>query len=217
VLLICALAVAANLLTILLFSNLMIPLFWDTLFTVAVAFALGLFPGIAVAVLTWAMNAIFLPYGSFHPFVFVSIAEVFLVCLLKPLAFEEQSWTRNPTIPERKATYVAIVSAQLFVLYIVCAVAASVIGGSIAFLYYMVWDRGIPSFFIAVNAFRWNFLQGGSPVLLADILPRIQINIVGRFMSIFGGYFISLIIKQAVKVFLSKTISPDGTRRVPGP
>jgi len=32
-------------------------------------------------------------------------------------------------------------------------------------------------------------------VFLADILSRVQVNIVSRFIVIFGGYFISLGIK----------------------
>ena len=190
----CTLAVVANLLSIFFKTILEAPLFLDTIFTVAVTFALGLFPGIAVAVLTWVLYGI--SSGPFHPFVFVAIAEVLLVSLLKPPFFEALSWTQNPALPERKTTYIVIVTSQLFVLYVVCAVVVSVFGGALAFLYYTVWNRDTPSFLIAVNAFRWNFLQGGSPVFLADILSRIQTNMVSRFIVIFGGYFVSLGIRR---------------------
>ena len=174
-------------------------MFVDTIFTAAVAFTFGFFPGSAVAVLTWLLYGLLFSHGHFHPFIFVALAEVLLVSLLKPPASESLSWMQNSAIPERKTTYVAIVSAQLFVLYIVCAAAASVLGGIISFLHYTVWGRDIPSFFIAVNAFRWNFLQGGNSVFWADILSRVQVNMVSRFIVVFGGYFISFGIKRLLK------------------
>ena len=193
--LVCLLALAVNLFLIRLFQDTHVPLFLDTIGTVAVAFAFGLVPALAVAVLTWFLYGMLFQLGTLHPFVFVAIAEVLLVSRLKPPASESLSWMQNSAIPERKTTYVAIVSAQLFVLYIVCAIAASTLGGAIAFLHYTVWGRDTPSFYIVVNAFRWNFLQGGNPVFLADTLSRVQVNIVSRFIVIFGGYFISLGIK----------------------
>jgi len=195
-LLICALAVAANFLAIQIRALHEVPLFIDTIFTVAVALALGVFPGIAVAVLTWVATGI--QIGYFYPFVFVAIAEVLLVCWLKPISPKTQDWIRHNT-HEGKTARLVIVSAQLLVLYIVCAIVASVLGGVIAYFYYTVLGRDVYTFWTAVNAFRRNFLQGGSPVFLADVFSRVQINIVDRFVAIFGGYFVSLAIVNFLK------------------
>ena len=54
--LICALAVAANVLVMLFWHLLWFPLFVDTIFTVVVTFVLGIVPGLVVATLTWATD-----------------------------------------------------------------------------------------------------------------------------------------------------------------
>ena len=78
---ICALAVAANMFLILLRNFLWVPVFFDTVFTVAVTFAMGLFPGILVAVLTWLVDGLLsISVQTFHPFLLVAFVEVALVC-----------------------------------------------------------------------------------------------------------------------------------------
>jgi len=46
------------------------------------------------------------------------------------------------------------------------------------------------------DIFKLGFLRHNAPVLAAGILSRIPINIVDRFIVIFGGYGISLIFRK---------------------
>ena len=197
---ICALAAAGNALLMMLRHFLWVPLFVDTVFTIAVAFALGPLPAIAVALLTWVADGA-IPIGTqpFHPFVIVAIVEALLVWRLRPISPWPSFRAQDPALPERRPVHAVLVSSQLLVLYVICVAVASIFGGAISYFYYTVWNRDMSYMFTAVNIFRRNFLLGGSPVFLADLLSRIQVNVVDRFIVIFGGYFVSLLITAFVR------------------
>jgi hypothetical protein len=100
------------------------PLFLDTVFTAAIAYTAGPIPGISVAVLTWLLPGIY--YKSLDFFVICSVVEVLLICAFKPPA---------PVIPdfapkEKVIASYAGLAAKLMVLYILCAIAISVLGGA---------------------------------------------------------------------------------------
>jgi len=165
-------------------SFLEVPLFLDTVFTAAIAFAFGLVPGIFVAVLGYVITCIY--YGRFHFFVLCTIAEVLLICALKPA---------TPAIPyfalrERiTATYTGL-AARLIILYIVCAITVSVLGGIID--YATGWLLGIHLYYFSPeDTFRPALVVADLPLVVENILARIPVNIVDRFIVIFGGYFIS--------------------------
>ena len=181
--LICVLAVAGNIFFILVRDTPWLPLFVDTIFTVAVTFALGLFPGLAVAVLTWAVDGARWIY--IHPFVIVSIVEVLLVHRLRPIDSGEQS--RGP---EKRMTYIVGIFVRLILIYAACVVAVSVSGGVIDFLYHTVLGMERTPY-VALNALRMAFLREGIPTLAANILARLQINMADRFIVVFGGYLVS--------------------------
>ena len=176
----CILAFLLNLLLSTFVMNfLMFPLFLDTVFTAAIAFAFGPIPGIIVAVLTWLFPCIY--HGGFNPFVLCSIAEVLLVCALKPPAVDIPDFA-----PKEKviASYIALAS-RLMLLYIICAITISVLGGLIDYL------SIYPVYFSVEDNFKPALIMNGLPVLAVNILSRIPVNIVDRFIVIFGGYFIS--------------------------
>jgi len=196
--LICALAIAANLVLFRTFLWWM-PLFVDTVFTVAVAFALGLLPGFAVAILTWAADGV-LGVGAqpFHPFVVVAAVEVGLVCALRPAEppardgrFSRVPFFRehDPDIRDEKIVALLDVGWRLLILYFACVLAASVIGGVIDLFYHTMWGASRP-YHIGINAFRLALLQEGVPALYANILSRVQINLIDRLFVVFGGYFV---------------------------
>jgi|GEM_PF-421821 len=200
---ICILAIGANLLVMVFRHLQQHPLFIDTVFTVAVTFALGLVPGIAVAVLTWIADGIIgSAWQPFHPFVLVAIAEVFLVYALRPAdlplsqvsVFKEQ----NPAIRDRRLVAIFGVFMRLAMIYIVCAIVASVLGGVIDFLYHTVWGAQRP-YYIGLNAFRMALSQDGVPVILAEILSRFQVNVIDRLIVVSGGYIVSRMIIRLVK------------------
>ena len=113
----CVFAAVMNFLLSYFFMNfLKFPLFLDTVFTVAVAFSAGLIPGIIVALLSQLVPYIY--FIGFNFYVLCSIAEVFLVCALKPVTPEISGYA-----PKEKifASYTGV-AAKLFLLYIVCAI-----------------------------------------------------------------------------------------------
>lgn len=204
--LICALAAAANLLLMALRDTLQLPLFVDTVFTVAVAFALGVVPGIAVALLTWAADgALGIGNQPFHPFVLVAIAEVFLARALRPAepqaALSPQGpvyGARDSAMRDRRTTALLGVFARLVLVYVACVISASVLGGVIDFLHRTVMgaDHTYPT---AINVLRMAFSREGIHVLPANVLSRVIANMVDRLFVVFGGYFASRLIARAVE------------------
>jgi hypothetical protein len=51
-------------------------------------------------------------------------------------------------------------------------------------------------YFSAEDTVKINLLQSGIPVLVMNILSRIPVNVVDRFIVIFGGFGIAIIIKK---------------------
>jgi len=191
--LLCILAVAGNF-----FLNnfcvyyVKFPLFLDTVFNVALTFAAGLIPGLVTALLSYvALNSWAI---GFYPFILCSIVEVLLVWRLMPVS-REMKQSEKAALPAA-FSYIGVFT-RLMVLYIVCSLAISVLGGVIDYLHYTVLSNSKLSF-SAEDAFKISLLRSGIPVLAIDILSRIPVNIVDRFIVIFGGYFISRPIKQII-------------------
>lgn len=205
----CALAVGANyMLNTLSVFILKLPLFLDTVFTCAVTFAAGPVAGIAVAVLTTI--AIFFRDRSTCLFVLCSIAEVLLVWLMKPgpRGFRRKGADPSPNLPETKAAFVSTF-AVLLLLYIAACVTVSFLGGILDFILYEVLSE-TKLHYSPEDTFKMGLLRSGPPILAANILSRIPINIVDRFIVIFGGFALSrAAIKAHRAVFdvVSKTIA----------
>lgn len=188
----CLLAVGANfLLTRFKGDVLALPLYLDTLFTCAVTFAAGLLPGICTAVLT-ATTFPYIFYGIHKDTLFVicSIAEVLLV------------WSFRRRLSEEKGApaQVSFVSkvAILFILAVFACIIASFLGGVIDFFLFNFW--GETKFqYSPEDRFKLGLLRGNMPLLQASILSRLPINIVDRFIVIFGGYSVSLGIRKFLK------------------
>jgi hypothetical protein len=175
------------LLNTLCFRVLKIPLFLDTAFTAAVSFAAGPVPGIATALLTYA--AIGARDGVLTPFILCSIAEVLLICRMSPARPFRWRLRDTQAEPQPLAAVTVSVFAKLILLYVAAAFMVSVMGGVIDYLYHNMWLMDKP-YFSSEDTFKINLLQRGIPLLLVNILARIPINIVDRFIVIFGGYFV---------------------------
>jgi len=190
---VCILAAFMNTLLSSFFINyLRFPLFVDTVFTAAVTFAFGLIPGIITAVLGWLIPSIY--HGTFNFFVLCSIAEVLIITALKP---------KTPDIPvftpkEKIIAFYTVVAARLMILYIICALAISILGGFINLLPQIAY--GIYTDYFGVDdLFKLGLIMNNLPTLAVNILSRIPINIVDRFIVIFGGYLISRALVKLVK------------------
>jgi hypothetical protein len=196
----CALAVGANyLLNTLSVFILKLPLFLDTVFTCVVAFAAGLVPGIAAAVLTTAV--IFVRDNGTFLFVLCSITEVFLVWLMNPHS-KNSPWgfRRKSADPFPSAARTSFISTftALLLLYIAACITISVLGGILGFILYdVLLTRKL--YYSPEDTFKMGLLHNGPPILVTNILSRIPINIVDRFVVIFGGFSLSLAVKRSIK------------------
>ena len=191
--LLCVLAAGANfLLNTLSVYFIKIPLFLDTVFTAVVSFTAGVFPGIITAL--FSFTALCIRNGNFDPFILCAIAEVLLICGLKP----KHPGKRHPGLPATVLNSFVSVFARLMVLYIVCTITISVLGGLIDFFYYTVWANP-KLYFSAEDTFKMGLLRSGIPVLAMNIFSRIPVNMVDRFIVIFGGYFISRVIGKLMR------------------
>ena len=180
----CILAAAMNFFLSYIFMNLLrFPLFLDTVFTAAVTFSFGLIPGLSVAVFSWLIPCIY--YNVFSLFVLCGITEVLLVSALKPGAPVISDFAPKDKLI---AAYTGI-AAKLFLLYLVCALSISVLGGVINYVSDLFLGKNL--YYSPEDTFKLGLIMNNLPALAVDILARIPVNIVDRFIVIFGGYFIS--------------------------
>ncbi|MCL2180964.1 MAG: hypothetical protein FWB83_07540 [Treponema sp.] len=176
-------AVIMNLLfSVFIMNFLRFPLFLDTVFSAAIAFAFGIIPGVFTAFLTWLLPCVY--YGSYSFYILCSIAEVLLVCALKPAVPDIPNFSSREKII---ASYTALVS-KLFLLYILCVMTISVLGGVVDYITHLFFER---HYFGVDDLFKPGLIMYNLPALAVNILSRIPVNIVDRFIVIFGGYIIS--------------------------
>ena len=165
-------------------------MFANTVFTAAVAFYAGLVPGLATIIINRAFRLML--YGSISLFIIVSIAEVIIICLLKP-----DAGTGWPGLCNRRALAETVsVLAKLMLLYIATSVTASVLGGLIEYYHFVsyyfanmerYWQILTPE-----DVFRAGFYGSETHKLAIGIFSRIPVNLIDRAAVIFGGYFIAL-------------------------
>jgi len=174
-----------------------LPLYVDTLFTVAVYFSVGLLPALITAILLlfntfkyiYIMNLEVETALWTYLFVFCVILEVLLVFSfrkkLKPL---DTDFRKNPSL------YAFINLAPLFMLIAVLdCIMISVTGGIID---YILATLSVPKAYYPEDSFKLGLLSNNVSLLTASILSRVPINIVDRFFVIFGGYGVSLVYRK---------------------
>ena len=179
------------------------PLFVDTVFTVAVTFTAGLVPGLVTALLTSLIGEIMV--NSLSPFVLCAFAEIFIVWLFtrKKRGAQDNSQLKQCAQLKQRAQLkqsaaVSGILIKLMMLYITACFAVSILGGVIEYIYHSV--LAAPKlFFSAEDMFKIGFLKGDIHILGVNILSRIPVNLVDRFIVIFGGYFISIPVKKILK------------------
>jgi len=178
----CIIAAALNpCLSVFSLNVLKLPVFLDTVFTAAVTFYAGLIPGLITAFITAAIGVYI--DGAFTPFGLCAIAEVFIVWLLKPKA------AASNTINNVTAVRINIFS-KLMLLYIAACLAVSLLGGLIAYIWFTLLPYTKENF-SAEDFYKMMFIRTNIHELPINILSRIPVNLIDRFIVIFGGYFIS--------------------------
>jgi len=85
------------------------------------------------------------------------------------------------------------VAAKLLVLAVLDCIVVSISGGIIDFI---ITRNSAPRPIFPEDTFKLGLLRNNVPVLATAILSRIPINIVDRFIAIFGGYGISVLYRK---------------------
>jgi hypothetical protein len=176
------------------------PLYLDTVFTVAVAFAFGLWPGVLTGALLYPASNILYNlvlhtgmnvFGAVNVFVLCTLSEILLVCF-----FRSKIRHGRPAVSEAPFPWsLAGAAAQLLALAALDCLLISVVGGLIDFVLYSL--LAAPRGAYPEDIFKLGLYRNNVPALTAAILSRIPINIVDRFIAIFGGYGISLLYRKA--------------------
>jgi len=175
-----------------------LPLYFDTLFTIAVFFSLGLIPALITAILLpvfttfeyiYLMNLEVETAWWTYLFVLCVIFEVLLVFTfrkkIKPL---DVSFRKKPTL----YNFINLATILMLIVVFDC-ILVSVIGGIIDFFLTML---SAPKAFYPEDSFKLGLLRNNEALLASAILSRIPINIVDRFFVIFGGYGVSLLYRK---------------------
>ena len=174
-----------------------LPLYQDTVFTIAMCFSAGLFAGF----LTGAFSCFFISFvvygyilGIFLPrvgylFYACVIVEVLLVCFFHgKMKKREEVFLQKPSLQ----SFIYIAPLLLGLAALDC-IAVSITGGIIDFT---LTSLNVPRSISPEDTFKLGLLWNNVPLLSASILSRIPINIVDRFIAIFGGYGVSLLFRK---------------------
>jgi hypothetical protein len=193
ILLLCPLAAAANAgLSLLVQYKFHLSLFLDTLFNAAITFAAGLLPGISTAILTFVICALRSEPPETHFFAICSIAEIVLIWMFRRRF--TKAWAPAPSAASGPVSYSLIAAASsLLILALIDCLVISVLGGVIDTAIFLLFSPPRNQF-SPEGVFRLGLLRNGVPILWANILARFPINLVDRFIVVFGGRGVSLLI-----------------------
>lgn len=178
--LLCIIAEVLNLFTVDVFYHFLdIPLFFDTIWTVAVVFYLGLIPGLVVSIGYNIINTLLLVWqeGYFDPFVLMyGICGIFTVL---------STWF----IARRKAEFK--ISVTITILYLVLIVLLAsffsiICGGVINFFRYKHYE--IPDMMNPIKNFTTGFVYMRFSFFVSCILAQIPTVLLDRFIATFAGF-----------------------------
>jgi hypothetical protein len=176
-----------------------LPLYMDTLFTVAMCFSAGLLAGVLT-------GAVFSPLCFYFVTRFILgfsvelslIRNIYLICIVVEAVlvclFFARMRPREAIFLEKPSMNSFIgVGTELLLLVVLDCIAVSITGGIIDFVLYL---NEAPRTFSPEDTFKLGLLRNNVPVLVTSILSRIPINIIDRFIAIFGSYGISLLFRK---------------------
>lgn len=188
--LICITTILLNFFTASFFYHVLkIPLFFDTIWTVAVIFFLGLFPGLIVAVgynlLNWGVWIYKNNSGNFV--ILYTICGVLIVLSTWFFARNKDEFKISPVITVLYLLVIALVSS-------LCTI---IVGGLID--YYQYLNSDISSQMNPIKNFTDSFLHQKYNLLVSCILSQIPISFLDRFIATFAGYGIYKLAQQNLR------------------
>jgi len=176
----CFVSIFLNLgVSLLFFDVLHIPLFLDTIFTVAIVFYLGLVPGLIVGVLFNIIDTLFnyLARGIVSPTnIFFSLCGAAIA--LVTWAFARKKDEFQISIP--------VTILYLLLIALLSSSASIFIGGIIDFVRFSYFD--IPDSMAPIKQFTESFVSQRFSLFASCILAQIPISITDRLITTFAGY-----------------------------
>jgi hypothetical protein len=173
-----------------------IPLFMDTIFTVALTFYGGLFWGALTGALSNLIlhSVYFFGWGDYL-FTLCNIAVALITAFFIRLFPGELHFPPAPR-KTKSETFTGAIDTVivLLILSFTMCVAISLLGGLISAVIKTFFpSRGGdgPEIFFKLILFRKNL-----PLAAAEILSRIPVNIIDRLVAVFGGYGIALLLSR---------------------
>jgi energy-coupling factor transport system substrate-specific component len=173
-----------------------LPLYQDTVFTIAMCFSAGLLAGFLTGAFScFCISFVYiyilglsLPRVGYLFYICV-IVEVLLVCFFhNKMKKREMVFLQKPSL--QSFIYVAPLLLGLTALD---CIAVSITGGIIDFA---LVTLQVPRSISPEDTFKLGLLRNNVPLLATAVLSRIPINIVDRFIAIFGGYGVSLLFRK---------------------
>ncbi|MCR5079896.1 MAG: hypothetical protein K6B17_00955 [Treponema sp.] len=161
------------------YHGLKIPLFFDTIFTVAVVFYCGLLPALCVSIgynlinsFIWVCNK-----DVSDPFIFFySICGILIVFSTWLIARRKDEFRISPAITILYLVLITLVSSF-------CSIISS---GIIDYFHYIYYD--VPDMMNPIKSFTESFVHHRFSLPVACILAQIPISFADRLIATFAGY-----------------------------
>ena len=177
---ICIIAEILNFLTAdVFYHTLKIPLFFDTIFTVAVVFYCGLVPGLCVSVGYNLINSLIwvLQKGVADPFIFFYTICGILIVL--------STWVVSRRKAEFKISLVVTI-LYLVLIALISSLCTIISSGILDYFHYIYYD--VPDMMNPIKSFTESFVNHHFSLLVSCILAQIPISFADRLIATFAGY-----------------------------
>jgi hypothetical protein len=178
-----------------------VPLYMDTMFTIAMCFTAGLLAGVLTGALFSPLCFYFVTRYILGLSVELSVVRnIYLICIVVEVVLVCLFYSRIKTKEAvffgktSLSTFIGV-GTELLVLVALDCIAVSITGGIIDFVLTL---NAAPRTFSPEDTFKMGLLRNNVPILATSILSRIPINIIDRFIAVFGGYGISLLFRKYV-------------------
>jgi hypothetical protein len=176
-----------------------VPLYMDTMFTIAVCFSAGLLAGALTGAVLSPLCFYFVTRYILGLSVELSVARnIYLICIVVEVVlvclFYSRMKAKEAFFLEKPSLNSFIgVGTELLVLVALDCIAVSIAGGIIDFVLTL---NAAPRTLSPEDTFKMGLLRNNVPILATSIISRIPINIIDRFIAVFGGYGISLLFRK---------------------
>ncbi len=177
---ICIMAEALNFIVAYIFFDMLhVPLFLDTIFTIAVTFYCGLFPGLMVGFFYNVLSTLTLTVRGFD---FEPYTMLFGICgVLTAIV----TWFFARRKDEFKIS-MAVTVLYLVLIAVISSFVSSIAGGTIDFIRYTLVD--LPARLAPIKDFTYSFQKMNFSLLASCYLAQIPVSVIDRLITTFLGF-----------------------------